>query len=57
MYELGLVHSVRKDFLIVSKDMSHVPEVLRGFRVILYDPSAGLTARLREELLNRRLRG
>lgn len=51
LYELGLVHSVRQDFVLLAQGLQHVPSSLRRYRIQLYDAESDFTRLERERLI------
>jgi len=51
LYELGLLHSFRKDFVLVVQNIADIPPPLSRYRAIVYDADGKLTERLRKDLL------
>ena len=50
-YELGLAHAIRKDFLLLSQNIDHIPVGLRRYRVMLYDSNEELTKDFERKVL------
>jgi hypothetical protein len=51
-YELGLLHAVRQDFVLMAQSLLDVPPSLSRYRVLLYDPAATLSDAFRLQLLS-----
>ncbi len=50
MYELGLSHCLWKKMILITQDAEDVPFDLKGYRLVIYEPSIGGAERLKENL-------
>lgn len=56
-YELGLAHTLGKDFLLITQDLADLPFDLRRFRCVEYEDNSDGYERLRTELSKRLVDG